>query len=507
MNAFLNNICLIKKKSMSSLNSNGEDPFLQMPSNIKKIDLSHQTLKTLPDHVFDRFYAVEELNLSHCGLTKLPQSLFKLKNLKSLDISFNQLDLIPVEIGQLLSLTSLNVEENPGLEIGDLRQKNSNELIAFFQKIMEDKKVPELRKFDPQINFNIVDKRRTFSILSYNILSAKCAKPIRFPFTPQKYLDASYRIPLILNQLDSFRPDIICLQEVEGGVFNRDLVPYLKSRNYEGFHCPKGRVKTMFDDSRIEKVLGQATFICKKKFSVVGSQSLDLRNHKMCKSLNNYNDMIKHDETIIITVIKSKIEYEAHIVVVNVHLYWPADAAEVRTSQLYLSIIAANEYAQSLGITSYDILLAGDFNSWPRTQPLYFLRCNMIDQFYNVYEMLEKLPEFTQFNYNHSVPIDYIFTTLYGIFPISVLPFGQELCNNLKDNYCCLPGQHYPSDHIPIASIFHFKDLKYYPAAKFIPVMPEEATTIQQEKPKETHATFNFTKPKKGAKLQIVTKS
>ncbi|OHT03279.1 Endonuclease/Exonuclease/phosphatase family protein [Tritrichomonas foetus] len=482
--------------------SDGIDPFSQLPSDTTEINARKTMLffnQFLRDDVFSRFSKITSINLSYNSLKTLPSSIFSLKTLLALDISNNDLPVIPVELGLIPSLKELKISGNPGADFGQLQsiQKDSAALISFFQNIMKKKKNPSPRVFDPPVE---VDRQLTFSLVSYNILASHCGVADRFPFSPKKFLDPKYRIPRIEKELDKIRPDIICLQEVEGKLYQEELNPFFRSKNYSGVHCPKGRVKKMSDQNKINSVMGQATFIANSKFNIIETQTLDLRNYRLGPTLSNYNEITQHDETVIITILSSKKFSDIHIVVVNVHLYWPGDASEVRTSQIFLAVMAAIEFTQSKGIMQYDIILAGDFNACLNSQPLNFLQCNFADRFYNTYQLFDKVPEFTELNYKHSLPIDYIFSTAYGIEPIAVLPFDAA---EIKEEYISWPGEHYPSDHIPIATVFQFKEQRLYLPPKFIPLGPVQ----QIQQPKEKDPKFLVTKPNREVKLTIVTKS
>lgn len=69
--------------------------------NIKTLDLSHQNLDEIPEYILE-LSSLESLNLSHNHLRELPQTIGKLKSLKALDISWNHithnLDFLPTKL-------------------------------------------------------------------------------------------------------------------------------------------------------------------------------------------------------------------------------------------------------------------------------------------------------------------------------------------------------------------------------------------------------------------------
>lgn len=90
------------------------------------LDLSGRGLTEIPSYVFSQTN-LESLNFSNNRLTNAPQSqIGQLKNLKSLDLSGNDLTGLPAELGQLNKLETLDVSNNrlTGLpmELGNLTQ-------------------------------------------------------------------------------------------------------------------------------------------------------------------------------------------------------------------------------------------------------------------------------------------------------------------------------------------------------------------------------------------------
>ncbi len=90
------------------------------------LNLSRQNLTAVPAWVFDQTSLIE-LDLSYNNLGQaLPSQLGKLKNLKKLDASHNQMTGVPAEIGQLENLETLDLSGNKltGLpnELGNLKK-------------------------------------------------------------------------------------------------------------------------------------------------------------------------------------------------------------------------------------------------------------------------------------------------------------------------------------------------------------------------------------------------
>lgn len=104
-------------------------------SSLKRLNLSYNSIKTIPESICD-LENLEELLLLRNDISKLPAGFGKLEKLKILDVSYNpivklpnniglcsnlefldasycELRTLPIELIKLLSLKTLNLEENP----------------------------------------------------------------------------------------------------------------------------------------------------------------------------------------------------------------------------------------------------------------------------------------------------------------------------------------------------------------------------------------------------------
>jgi len=73
-------------------------------------------------HNFYFFYLFVELNLSHNQISKLPDQLSEMKNLKKLNISYNSFVELPESIAHLPELTTLIANNN--FIIGEYNNKS-----------------------------------------------------------------------------------------------------------------------------------------------------------------------------------------------------------------------------------------------------------------------------------------------------------------------------------------------------------------------------------------------
>lgn len=86
--------------------------------------------------------------------------------------------------------------------------------------------------------------------MSYNVLSSSYAAPEMYPYCPKEYLDWETRGQSIIDEINHYECDVICLQEVELEVFLRFFSPTLEVKGYDGVFAPKSRANTMSDAKR-----------------------------------------------------------------------------------------------------------------------------------------------------------------------------------------------------------------------------------------------------------------
>lgn len=450
------------------------DPISMAGSDAKVIDAHNYRFRYTLDKIFEKFTQLETLNLSYCGITKLPISLFALNSLKQLDISHNVIEQIPFELGSMQNLQELDVSNNPfAVTLSKECELDSGHLIPFLRKLVQKNPKPQARTFAPIKN---PPKKNGFMLLSYNILAPYCVRPDRFPFSPPKYLNADQRIALIEEQIIEFPVSIVCLQEVEGSVYKEKLEPFMHERGFHCTYCQKGRAEKLNEAFR-EMVHGQATFVRNSHLTVIKTECIQYRNMQQAQLLPSFAELKKHDETAIISIVQHKSAPNLFIAIVNIHLYWEQTGNDdVRTSQLYLALEAAKNIVKQHS-SNYDIIIAGDFNSESQTTPHRWLVQN---GFFDVYDSFGLSPRFTIYGASFHKTIDFIYSTVNKIRPISILQSYNE--EEILQRYVAFPHDYFPSDHLPIVACFAMPKKNHTTSALF--------NTIQIDKPEKTPCTI-----------------
>lgn len=85
-------------------------------------------------------------------------------------------------------------------------------------------------------------KVRRFTVLTYNILADLYATQQAFPTSEPHALLWQYRRQLILQELELYNADIVCLQEVQSTSFHEDLRPEMDKRGFDAVFKKKTQV-------------------------------------------------------------------------------------------------------------------------------------------------------------------------------------------------------------------------------------------------------------------------
>lgn len=373
-----------------------------------------------------------------CGnnLVQLPLELFSLPglpNLSVLDVSCNFIQVIPPEIGYLLRLKELSLENNSvrdiPIELGKLFRlkvlKLENNPVMTTRRGLLDKSAPEivhhLREklplpppppprlwvdiaglpanptvgvMPPGLHTHVkADKKvEEVRLLCYNVLSEKLATPELYHHCPPKYLQWEHRKVQLLREIVEQNADLAALQEVESGHFEAFLRPEMEKRGYQGLHVAKSRQRTM-SGSKASKVDGCAIFYKPDRFLLLDSvwveyQALSLRRYEteFPDSKEVLDRIMPRDQIGLITILTVTDKQLAKsmnlpankdplIMLVNTHIHWDPAYRDVKLIQIIM-LLEEIEALISREPRYRDIpmILCGDLNSMPDSGVLQLLK-------------------------------------------------------------------------------------------------------------------------------------
>jgi hypothetical protein len=277
-----------------------------------------------------------------------------------------------------------------------------------------------------------------FDVMCYNILADMYAgrpqaQEELYSYCDPALLQREYRNQMLLGELLAYNADIMCLQELETGGFDRFFKPTLAERGYFGVHAPKrkgGEISpegcaTFFKEARFQLVkattvsfhaavddplyadlfgpylakpelldvfrrvnsVGQATLLQEKEDDNGGGGSDDGdRGGSSSGGGGNMGDGGADGGADVAGSggRRSRDVEPRQVLVLNTHLFFHPAAPHVRAIQLAVLLrAAAAELAEQPRNTA--LLLCGDLNSTPETGVVEFLMTGaMVRRFYRV---------------------------------------------------------------------------------------------------------------------------
>jgi CCR4-NOT transcription complex subunit 6 len=351
-------------------------------------------------------------------------------------------------------------------------------------------------------------------VFSWNILCDKYATPSTYGYTPTGALNWEYRKDCILNELRCHNADFLALQEVSTDAFKEDLSPELAQMDYRGVHWPKSRARTMSEKDALA-VDGCAIFYKQSKFVLLDKQLIEfatiaINRPDMKNQHDVFNRVMPKDNIAVICFFESRLT-GARIILVNVHLTWDSQLADVKVIQTGILMEhvtkLAEKYARWPAVkdktlfgeeppkiepapsqeyrvnTDIPLFVCGDFNSTEdssvydlmsmgRVPPDHldlssyqygsFTRDGIEHPFSlrDAYAHLKNTPDeipFTNYTPGFCETIDYIWYTTNTLEIVDLL--GPPNPDYLK-RVPAFPSWHFPTDHLEIMAEFVIKGRK-----------------------------------------------
>lgn len=454
---------------------------------LSDLRLSNNALQSLPADI-GRLKSLVRLDVSNNRLKSLPKQLGWCTALRELLLFNNQLPDLPVELGFLFQLETLGLDGNPLVNdaiLNVLHASGPLSIIQFMRDHMLHLNPPAERLWHTIESFMM--GAHTFTVLSYNVLSDKYATTQMFGYVPSWYLNWEYRKLMIVHEIASYDPDIVCLQEVEASQFERFFKDQFKMRgNYEGVFSPKSRAKTMNEWDR-PFVDGCAVFYKQDKFKLAEKYLIEFNQLALARpSLRKHKDMynrVMTKDNISVAVRLEHLESRHELVVGNVHIHWDPSFKDVKLVQVIMLVEELEKICQRHQRAS--LILCGDFNSLHESGVYQFIDSGSIQpnhqdfgQFTyepysnegaghqmalkDVYAQCPDPPEFTNYTSTFDGVIDYIF---YRPGQIAVTGMLGGIQPEYAKQVPGFPTQHYPSDHLALMAEFRIDPSGSYPAS------------------------------------------
>ncbi|KAM4541820.1 protein angel homolog 1 isoform 1-T1 [Odontesthes bonariensis] len=204
-----------------------------------------------------------------------------------------------------------------------------------------------------------------FTVMSYNILAQDLLDTNHHLYVhcPPEVLDWSYRCTLLLEEIEKWAPDILCLQEVQENHYHEQLHPVLSQMGYTCVY--KRRTGTKTD--------GCAVCYRSSCFSEVAVTKLEFFRPE--------TELLDRHNVGIVLLLRPVVaqggevkEEGPPLCVANTHLLFNPRRGDVKLAQLAIMLAEIDAVIKSCKVKGEhcNVIMCGDFNSLPH-MPLYQL--------------------------------------------------------------------------------------------------------------------------------------
>lgn len=365
-----------------------------------------------------------------------------------------------------------------------------SDLVEFSEdvKFIRKKKPPlELRKmvFAKQfLNAPLdVDEKLSFTVMSYNVLADFLTTNFQFPYTTPETRNWDTRKKDILKEILLYRPDVVCLQEIQT-VYRRPDEPQEIEGTHENDHLSffvenmRGydflyKRKTRFNaPQQPGPDIGNAIFYNKEKFTLVSKCAVEYERvlWKESKRDKSARTMLAcgHPQVAVFGYLSHILSGKC-VLIATTHICsdWKSPYIQLRQVRACLSELRKYNKQQA------PIILAGDFNTQPETPVYQFLSQGQISK--HMYNTLKVSPKFefkqdlglasayakvlghepscTNVTHEFEGTLDYLWYSKRSLRPVSILDIPTK--DILKEE-TGLPSTKFPSDHLPLLCKFKF---------------------------------------------------
>lgn len=315
-------------------------------------------------------------------------------------------------------------------------------------------------------------QRPELRVVSYNILAdvyaqTELSKTVLYPYCAPYALELDYRINLVRKELCGYNADLMCLQEVDKGVFEESLSPAMDAFGFDGVFRMKEKQHE-----------GLATFFRRSRFRFLSSHDVVLSealssnplHSDLLRNLSSKPDLkekvLQRSTSLQVCILQDVLQPDRALCVANTHLYFHPTGGNVRLVQVGVALTHLGHVISSVS-PGAALVFCGDFNSTPPSGVCELLTHSSVPQSHS--DWLSSGPE-------HHCPMDLAspfapllsacgnppYTNYVGGFQgcldyIYIQPDHMEVAQVIPlpsheevTTYEALPSVSHPSDHIAL---------------------------------------------------------
>jgi len=338
---------------------------------------------------------------------------------------------------------------------------------------------------------------RSFTVMTYNILAQLYTNKEIYHYCPSYALHWNYRKHNLLDEITNLSADIICLQEVQGNHFEEFFLPHLSQKGYDGIFKGKTRLDSNSrgaDPEIVKKMDGCAIFYKKHRFALMEQYHVEFneaakhmfkQQHYHGHHNANYTQLMKRllkgniALVLVLEEMRGRRMPKRRLCVANTHIYWDPEFADIKLWQTW---VLCQELSKLVSQRDLPLILAGDFNSQPRSAPYDLLasmglrndeyeafkkdnlkllpawpRISHELQLTSAYSLMGE-PKYTNYTGHFIGILDYIWYTKASVMCLCVLDVGSSEDIEGTEKTIGLPSTQRPSDHLSLYSEFAFLD-------------------------------------------------
>ncbi|XP_061223415.1 protein angel homolog 1 isoform X1 [Neopsephotus bourkii] len=203
-----------------------------------------------------------------------------------------------------------------------------------------------------------------FRVMSYNILAQDLVEQSLdlYQHCPPDILNWNYRLPNLLQEIQHWDPDVLCLQEVQENHYWEQLEPTFKGMGFTCFYKRRTGKKT------------DGCAVCYKhsRFQLISFSPIEYFRPGL--------DVLNRDNVGLVLLLQPllseglDLKAVSPLCVANTHVLFNPRRGDIKLAQMALLLAEIDKIAKTTEGSYYPVILCGDLNSVPDS-PLYkFIR-------------------------------------------------------------------------------------------------------------------------------------